>query len=571
MRRRFLNNTYKNISGDISGYIDYFTIEALEDGLTAKLSANACEYCVDGGAWNTLSENTNTASINKGQILSFRGNLIHNFFDGIGTFTISKKCNLKGNIMSLLYGDDFIDKTDLTGKDCAFFHLFNYCTKIVDASNLILPATTLANSCYESMFEGCTSLITAPELPATTLAGRCYCNMFYGTNVLPDCSNIDFTKHNNGGLSGLFAGTKVTDNDLYNILPINPATGNYWLPATTLEGECYAYMFDGCTSLTTAPELPATTLTYRCYAYMFEGCTGLTVAPELPATTLEGECYAYMFDGCTSLITAPELPATTLTYRCYESMFYGTNVLPDCINIDFTKHNNGGLQGLFAGTKVTDNDLYNILPINPATGNYWLPATTLKGYDYAYMFEGCTSLTTAPELPATTLEVGCYECMFSGCSKLNYIKMLATDISTIHCLMGWVEYVSETGTFVKHPDMNTLESGYSGIPSGWTVVDNVESNLITFTITGVEYQAEEGMTWEEWVESEYNTLGLINYEYIDPETGEGLGYGVIRNPIIDKTLGWNCENTPELSGFGDEETYSEDEIKPNWNYFYMRW
>jgi hypothetical protein len=28
--------------------------------------------------------------------------------------------------------------------------------------------------------------------------------------------------------------------------------------------------------------------------------------------------------------------------------------------------------------------------------------------------------------------------------------------------------------------------------------------IITFTIDGIEYQAEEGMTWEDWVNSEYN-------------------------------------------------------------------
>jgi hypothetical protein len=33
----------------------------------------------------------------------------------------------------------------------------------------------------------------------------------------------------------------------------------------------------------------------------------------------------------------------------------------------------------------------------------------------------------------------------------------------------------------------------------------VNNNLITFTINNVEYQAEEGMTWEEWVDSEYNS------------------------------------------------------------------
>ena len=33
--------------------------------------------------------------------------------------------------------------------------------------------------------------------------------------------------------------------------------------------------------------------------------------------------------------------------------------------------------------------------------------------------------------------------------------------------------------------------------------------LITFTVDGVEYQSEEGMTWEEWVESDYNIHGFI--------------------------------------------------------------
>lgn len=31
--------------------------------------------------------------------------------------------------------------------------------------------------------------------------------------------------------------------------------------------------------------------------------------------------------------------------------------------------------------------------------------------------------------------------------------------------------------------------------------------LQTFTIDGTEYQAKEGMTWAEWIESEYNTIG----------------------------------------------------------------
>jgi hypothetical protein len=92
------------------------------------------------------------------------------------------------------------------------------------------------------------------------------------------------------------------------------------------------------------------------------------------------------------------------------------------------------------------------------------------------MFYGCTSLVTAPELPATTLANGCYQSMFGGCSKLNYIKMLATNISASSCLSNWVSIVSSTGTFVKNPAMTSLPNGTSGIPNGWTVVNNTGSS-----------------------------------------------------------------------------------------------
>ena len=95
------------------------------------------------------------------------------------------------------------------------------------------------------------------------------------------------------------------------------------LPATTLASYCYYSMFRGCTSLTTAPSLPATTLASYCYFLMFYGCTSLTTAPSLLATTLADSCYYSMFNGCTSLTTVPSLPATTLGRRCYFFMFYG--------------------------------------------------------------------------------------------------------------------------------------------------------------------------------------------------------------------------------------------------------
>ena len=73
------------------------------------------------------------------------------------------------------------------------------------------------------------------------------------------------------------------------------------LPATNLTTFCYFGMFNGCTSLTSAPDLPATELTSNCYTSMFAGCTSLTRAPVLPALNLQPYCYFQMFQGCASL------------------------------------------------------------------------------------------------------------------------------------------------------------------------------------------------------------------------------------------------------------------------------
>ena len=312
---------------------NYFYIEALADDMTVMLShkttedtegapTNDLEYSTDLSTWNMLSMNTASPAINTGEKIYLRGNAVpyyneeESIMAGIGQFTISQSCNIGGNIMSLLFNDDFEDKTDLTGYDAVFAYLFLQ-QPIVNASELILPATTLSMGCYGAMFVGCTQLEIAPALPATTLAISCYINMFYE-----------------------------------------------------------------CTSLVTAPELPATTLADSCYNAMFVNCTQLEIAPALPATTLTDFCYANMFSGCTSLTTAPELPATTLSNSCYMYMFY-------------------------------------------------------------------------------------------GCSNLNYIKMLSTDISANSGLIGWVNGVSATGTFVKNPALSeeTIGQGINGIPEGWTVVD----------------------------------------------------------------------------------------------------
>ena len=256
----------------------------------------------DSNNWTSITSNTGesapTITVKAGDKVQFKGNnaqyansstegLVYNTFSGSTALF-----EAEGNIMSLIYGDNF--KNKLTINNYAFTGLFQECVNLISAKNLILPATTLASSCYSQMFSNCTSLTTAPALPATTLADGCYGGMFgYCTSL-----------------------TTVPE-----------------LPATALTSMCYYGMFLGCTSLTAAPALPATTLANSCYYYMFGGCTSLTTAPSnlLPATTLADGCYSGMFTNCTSLTTAPALPATTLANYCYGGMFYG------CTNLNYIK------------------------------------------------------------------------------------------------------------------------------------------------------------------------------------------------------------------------------------------
>lgn len=413
-----------------------FSVSNFGDGLVTSVSYSKD----DGERWNTTYyENGLNISINNlkaGDKILFKG-IAEAYFnsnrDSGTSITSDVEVKIYGNIMSMLYGDDFLGQTEFVRED-ACRALFgtddNYFTsglgdKLINAKNLILPATTLTSSCYEEMFYDCTSLTEIPELPATILVERCYKFMFSGCSSLTDLPELPATTLAERCYCGLFRYCT----SLVNI------NANY-LPVISLTDSCYLYMFSGCTSLTIAPELPATTLAESCYSSMFEGCTSLTRIPELPATTLAEYCYSGMFNGCTSLISVPTnyLPIVILDSGCYSGMFRGCTALIQAPE---------------------------------------LPATSLVYECYSSMFEGCTSLTTAPDLPATTLVYKCYFRMFWGCSSLNHIKAMFTTTpsasSETKYTAGWVSGVASSGTFIKNSSATWNVTGTNGIPSGWTV------------------------------------------------------------------------------------------------------
>jgi hypothetical protein len=274
---------------------DYLTLVATESGeftwnghTTYGTIGNRLSYSVDSGnTWSRPSSAFTVTGISSGSKILFRGSITPTS-DGIGRFFSSGRFEAQGNVMSLLFSDNFSGQTDLTGYNYVFSTLFSDST-ITSAENLILPATTLEKMCYQLMFDGCTNLTTPPQLPATTL-----------------------------------------------------------------KRACYAQMFQDCTSLTTAPELPSTTLADGCYSYMFNGCTSLTTAPELPAATLATNCYSSMFRGCTNLNSITCLATDISATRCTNNWVSGV-----AANGTFTKAASmsswtTGASGIPSGWTVVD-------------------------------------------------------------------------------------------------------------------------------------------------------------------------------------------------------------------------
>ena len=153
----------------------------------ASTDSKTFQYKKNDGEWTIITSNTGSSapsiSVVPGDIVVFKGNN-KSYYSGPGynKFGGSATFNAYGNILSLIYGDNYQTETELPSGNTVntlhnFDSLFMYNSGITDASNIIMPQNT-KNTCYHRMFEGCTNLKKAPVLPAATLKPYAYEYMF---------------------------------------------------------------------------------------------------------------------------------------------------------------------------------------------------------------------------------------------------------------------------------------------------------------------------------------------------------------------------------------------------------
>ena len=167
------------------------------------------QYRINNGDWMDFIVGT-TADIHvvAGDVVQWKGlnpdglSADYNYLN----FSISDNVHLSGNIMSLIDGKG---ETTVVPNRLCFYELFKN-SMVTTVSEYFLPATTLKQECYRSLFAYCRNLTKAPYLPATELENDCYAEMFRGCVALTTAPE---------------------------------------LPAKVLVDSCYSFMFVDCSSL----------------------------------------------------------------------------------------------------------------------------------------------------------------------------------------------------------------------------------------------------------------------------------------------------------------------------------
>ena len=298
-----VNNDIKIISKN-----DFFTITALASGdIQISIPGNVILQSQDGKEFIPFKSISYSKDLINWKTEYPKSTIRGKEFDGYRTINIPVN---KG------------DKVYLKGDALCWYTNCNGTSASGANNNLHIASTAkfsisgnILSLFYEDNFKNYNTFPKIPSGKYGSYSPRHFSYVFFGSAFLYDAKELKLPND-------------ATESCYYNIfqgctsLKTAPE-----LPATTLSEGCYKSMFDNCTSLVQAPELLATTLAQACYERMFYNCTSLTQAPELPATTLAVGCYSNMFSNCSSLIQAPELPATTLQFNCYLNMFRGCSEL----------------------------------------------------------------------------------------------------------------------------------------------------------------------------------------------------------------------------------------------------
>lgn len=494
-------------------------------------------YSLDGGdSWSSITSSTAVTSFNvnagdkvlwKGTNTNYATNISNysSFSGSTATF------NIYGNIMSTLYGDNFIGQTALT--DSNAFAYFLRTINVVSAENLIMP-TGLSNSCFWYLFKDCTSLTTAPELPATTLASSCYAYMFGGCTSLTSAPVLSATTLVTGCYTDMFSGCtslnyiKCLATDIsasqctYNWVNGVAATGTFTKAASMRiwtngdSGIPTGWVVENEGDLPYNAQYLTTESLEDNNTISFTMGTGMTTAITTAVTSVsvstdDGVTWTSMQNigasaslsvtldtGEKALWKGEALGYSTTTAATKSTSFSSTgnykvygNITSLLYDDDFLNESNPTLPDFNCFTNL----FYGSTGLTDASNlimHFELPATSKR--QLGYLFQGCTSLVNAPELK--NIDFGgsqfTFRNMFQNCTSLTVAPELTATTLVNGCYASMFQgctslnYIKCLATDISAGNCTyRWVSGVDGVASTGTFVKAASMNDWTSGINGI--------------------------------------------------------------------------------------
>ena len=341
---------------------------------------------------------------------------------------------------------------------------------------------------YQGAFMNCSSLTTV-SFPV--------CNRIY-PEVFRSCSSLtvaDFPVCTKVGWEAFHGCSSLTVADF----PVCTEIGSY------------AFVFGGFTSI----NFPVCEIIYN---NAFVQCENLT-AVSFPSCTTMGE---YAFGTCYSLTTVDFPNCTTIGSSAFHMCSSLTSIsFPVCTTIGKNAFIRCSLLTVvsFPSCKTIGAQAFSscsslriaVFPSCTTINNY----AFYNCYNLTSLYLTGSSLCTLSKSSAfTSTPIGGYS-KSAGCYGSIYVP--ASLLTSYQTATNWTYFSSRFVAFDQYPNLDDLPNAQPAA-------------VISFTIDNTTCQAEEGMTWGDWVYSDYNTV--MAYIATTDYTGD-LGVDAVFMPNAD--------------------------------------
>jgi hypothetical protein len=201
----------------------------------------------------------------------------------------------------------------------------------------------------------------------------------------------------------------------------------------------------------------------------------------------------------------------------------------DSAKLNSAKENMSGTLGEMAGVVEEEDELQGTWVLNANVTDIDIVFTA--GPMEAESYNGVYSIEKSSDKYITVTNTGVKALIFStpsGGEKYGYFH--GRTGSKWKWQYGYANadyYSTSAPTLLIYSKLSEVTNGDALLT--WLKANATKQSskpLITFTINGTSYQAEDGMTWAEWCESEYNTDGykIADDGNVDPPAASWVSY-----------------------------------------------